>query len=171
MLLVVSPTRGNSCILGVGRRHSGPAGCGSLARTMLVGGCVPDRKNEVVAPPLVAIREADAGARGVASRRWSRRVHHGCGGGCIARRLRCRCCCSHLEDVAGSRGPRAVVARGVGGEVVGVCVGGLVGWRSGQLGRGKSVVAPMNSVGVGRNFVEIVRTRNLRRNSFGCRPV
>ena len=47
-LLVVSPTRGNSRILEAGRRRSGPASCGSLARTELVGGCVPDRKNEVV---------------------------------------------------------------------------------------------------------------------------
>ena len=47
-LLVVSPTRGNSRILEAGRRRSGPASCGSLARTVLVAGCVPDRKNEVV---------------------------------------------------------------------------------------------------------------------------
>ena len=54
------------------RRRSGPAGCGSLAMTVLVAGCVPDLKNEVVARLLVAIREADAGASGVESRRWSR---------------------------------------------------------------------------------------------------
>ena len=47
-LPVVSPTRGNSRILEAGRRRSGPASCGSLARTVLVAGCVPDRKNEVV---------------------------------------------------------------------------------------------------------------------------
>ena len=47
-LLVVSPTRGNSHILGAGRRRSGPASCGRLARTVLVAGCVPDRKGEVV---------------------------------------------------------------------------------------------------------------------------
>ena len=68
----VSPTRGNSRILEAGRSRSGPAGCGGLARTELVAGCVPDRKNEVVAPPLLAVREADAGVRGVASRMWSR---------------------------------------------------------------------------------------------------
>ena len=56
----MSPTRGNSRILEAGRRRSGPADCGSLARTELVAGCVPDHKNEVVAPILVAIREADA---------------------------------------------------------------------------------------------------------------
>ena len=47
-LLVVSPTRGNSRILQAGRRRSGPASCGSLARTVLVAGCVTDRKDEVV---------------------------------------------------------------------------------------------------------------------------
>ena len=47
-LLVVSPTRGNSRVLEAGRRRSGPASCGSLARTVLVAVCVPDRKNEVV---------------------------------------------------------------------------------------------------------------------------
>ena len=47
-LFVVSPTRGNSRILEAGRRRSGPASCGRLARTVLVAGCVPDRKDEVV---------------------------------------------------------------------------------------------------------------------------
>ena len=47
-LPVVSPTRGNSRILEAGRRRSGPASCGSLAKTELVPGCVPDRKNKVV---------------------------------------------------------------------------------------------------------------------------
>jgi len=47
-LLVVSPTRGNSRILEAGRRRSEPASCGSLVRTVLVAGGVPDRKNEVV---------------------------------------------------------------------------------------------------------------------------
>ena len=69
-LLVVPPTRRSSRIQEAGRRRSRPASCGSLARMALVAGCVPDRKNEVVQiPPLVAIREADAGAWGVASRR------------------------------------------------------------------------------------------------------
>ena len=77
----------------------------------------------------------------------------------------------NLEDVAGSRRERVVVARGVGGGAVGACVGGLAGWRWDQLGRGKAVVAPMNSAGVGRNFMEIYRTRNRRHSSFGCRPV
>ena len=70
---VVSHTGGNSRVLEAGRRRSGPAGCGSLAKTELVTGCIPDRKNEVVyIPPLVAIWEVDAGARGVAIRRWPR---------------------------------------------------------------------------------------------------
>ena len=47
-LPVVSPTRENSRILEAGRRCSGPAGLGSLARTVLVASCVPDRKDEVV---------------------------------------------------------------------------------------------------------------------------
>ena len=59
-----------------------------------------------------------------------------------------------LEDVAGSR-RRAVVARGVGGGAVGACGGVLAGWRWGQLGRRKAVVAPMNSAGVGRNHGNI----------------
>ena len=59
----------------------------------------------------------------------------------------------NLEDVAGSRRRRAVVARGVGGGAVGACVGVLAGLRRGQLGRRKEVVAPMNSAGVGRNFM------------------
>ena len=63
-----------------------------------------------------------------------------------------------LKDVAGSCRRRAGVARGVSGGAVGACVSGLAGWRWGQLGRGKSVVAAMNSVGVGRNFMEIYRT-------------
>ena len=75
-----------------------------------------------------------------------------------------------LEDVAGSR-RRAVVARGVGGGAVGACVGVLAGWRWGQLGRRKAVVAPMKSAGVGRNLVEIYRTKSRRQQSFGCRPV
>ena len=58
-----------------------------------------------------------------------------------------------LEDVAGSRRRRTVVAREVGGGAVGACVGVLAGWRRGQLGRRKAVVAPMNSAGVGRNFL------------------
>ena len=59
----------------------------------------------------------------------------------------------NLEDVAGSHRRRAVVARGVGGRAVGACVGVLAGWRWGQLGRRKAVVAPMNSAGVGWNFM------------------
>ena len=47
-LPVVSPVRGNSRILEAGRRRSRQAGCGRLARMVLVAGCVPDRKNEVV---------------------------------------------------------------------------------------------------------------------------
>ena len=54
-LVEVSPTSETSCILEAGRRHSGQAGCGDLARTVLVAGCVLDRKTEIVAPPLVAI--------------------------------------------------------------------------------------------------------------------
>ena len=74
--LVMPPTKGaNAFRERAGRRRSGPAGCGSPSRIVFVAGRVPDRKNEVVyvAPPLlVAIREAGAGARGVAVRRWSR---------------------------------------------------------------------------------------------------
>ena len=35
----------------------------------------------------------------------------------------------NLEDVAGSRRKRAVVARGVGGGAVSACMGVLAGWR------------------------------------------
>ena len=77
----------------------------------------------------------------------------------------------NLEDVAGSRRRRAVVARGGDDGAVGACVGVLAGSHWGQLGRGKALVAPLNSAGVGRNFMEIHRTRNRRRSSFGCRPV
>ena len=77
----------------------------------------------------------------------------------------------NLEDIAGSRTRRAVMARGVVDGAVGACVGVLAGWRWGQLGREKVVVAPMNSAGVGRNFMEIYRLRNRRRSSFGYRPV
>ena len=66
----------------------------------------------------------------------------------------------NLKDVAGSRRRSVVVTRGVVGAAVGACVGVLSGWRWGQLGRGKAVVAAMNSVGAGRNFMEIYRTRN-----------
>ena len=59
----------------------------------------------------------------------------------------------NLEDVAGSRRRRVVVARGVGGGAVGACVDVFTGWRWGQLGRRKAIVAPMNSAGVGRNFM------------------
>ena len=67
-LHVMPLTRGNACILEAGRRRSGPAGCASLARTEVVAGCVSDRKNKVVAPILVAIREAYVGARVVVRR-------------------------------------------------------------------------------------------------------
>ena len=70
----------------------------------------------------------------------------------------------NLKDVVGNRRRRAVVAKGTGGGTVGACVGGLAGWRWGQLGRGKAVVAAMNSAGVGRNFMEIYRTRNRRQS-------
>ena len=70
-----------------------------------------------------------------------------------------------LEDVAGSRRRWAVVARGVGG-AGGACVGGLAGWRSGQLECGKAVVVVMNSAGVGRNFMELYRTNRLPRTKF-----
>ena len=63
------------------------------------------------------------------------------------------------------------MAREVGGGAVGACVGVLAGWRRGQLVRRKAVVAPMNSAGVGRNFMEIYRTKSRRQRSFGCRPV
>ena len=43
-----------------------------FAGTVLVTGFVPDRKNGVIAPSLVAIREADAGASCVGRRKWSR---------------------------------------------------------------------------------------------------
>ena len=46
-VFVVSPTRGDTRVLEAGRRRSAPASCGSLARTVLVVVCVPDRKNEV----------------------------------------------------------------------------------------------------------------------------
>ena len=50
----------------------------------------------------------------------------------------------NLEYVAGSRRRKEVVARGIGGGAVGACVGGLAGWRRGQLGRGKAMVASVN---------------------------
>ena len=63
-----------------------------------------------------------------------------------------------LEDVAGSRRKRAVVAREVGGGAVGAWVRGLAGWRWGELGGGKAVVAPMSSSGMSRSLMEIYRT-------------
>ena len=71
-----------------------------------------------------------------------------------------------LEDVAGSRRRRAVVARVVVGRAVGGCAGRLSGWRWGHWGRAKDVVAAMNSAGVGRNFVEIYRTSMLTQTRF-----
>ena len=70
----------------------------------------------------------------------------------------------NLEDVPASRRRRAVVARGIGGGTVDGAWMALVGCRWGQLGRGKSVVAAMNSAGVGRNLMQINRTRNRRRS-------
>ena len=55
----------------------------------------------------------------------------------------------NLEDVSGSRTRTAMVAREVGGGAVGACVGVLAGWRRGQLGHRKAVVAPMYSAGCG----------------------
>ena len=72
----------------------------------------------------------------------------------------------NLEDVAGSRRRRAVLARGVGGGAVGACVGGLAGWRWDQLGRGKVVGTAMNSAGVGRSLMEIYRTNRLPHTTF-----
>ena len=72
----------------------------------------------------------------------------------------------NLKDEAGIRRRRAVVARGVAGGAVGACVGGLAGWRWGQLVGGKAVVAVMNSAGVGRNFMEIYRTNRLPQTKF-----
>ena len=173
-LLVVSPTRRNSRILEAGRRRSEPASCGSLVRTVLVADLCPltarmkwsssttccdtggrcgrqgRRKSEVVATVVasttVAVAAASLGDFAVAA------------------------AAVKLEDVAGSR-RRAVVARGVGGGAIGACVGVLAGWRWGQLGRRKAVVAPMKSVGVGRNLMEMYRTKSRRQRSFGCRPV
>ena len=71
-----------------------------------------------------------------------------------------------LEDVAGSRRRRTVVAREVGGGAVGACVGVLAGWRWGQLERGQAVVAAENSAGVGRKFMEIYRTSMLPQTKF-----
>ena len=42
------PHEGSLRVPEAGRRRSGPAGCGSPFRMVLVAGCVPDRKNEVV---------------------------------------------------------------------------------------------------------------------------
>ena len=72
----------------------------------------------------------------------------------------------NLEDVAGSRRRKAVIARGVGGGAVGGCVGGLVGWRWVQLAGEKSVVLAINSAGVGRNFIEIYRTNTKPQTKF-----
>ena len=71
-----------------------------FCKTELVAGCVTNRKNEVVAPPL-AVAAASLGDFAVAA------------------------AAVNLEDVAGW--------------AVGACVGVLVGWSWGQLGRGKAV--------------------------------
>ena len=96
----------------------------------------------VVAPPTVAVAAASLGSFAVTA------------------------AAVNLVDVVGSRRTRAVVTRGVGGRAVGACVRGLAGWRRGQLGRGKTVVAPMNSASVGRNFMDIYRTNRLRQTKF-----
>ena len=79
-----------------------------------------------------------------------RHAHHGCG---ALGDFTIAAAADNLEDVAGSRRRRVVVARGVGGGAVGACVDVFTGWRWGQLGRRKAIVAPMNSAGVGRNFM------------------
>ena len=74
-LPVVSPARGNSRTRVYWKRvviAPDQLVVAALQGRLLVAGCVPDRKNVVVSPPHVAIREADPGAGGVASRRWSR---------------------------------------------------------------------------------------------------
>ena len=43
----------------------------------------------------------------------------------------------NLEDVAGSRRRRAIMARKVGGGAVGACVGVLAGWRRASWGVGR----------------------------------
>ena len=125
-LPVVYPTRGTSRKLEAGRHRSGPANCGGLARTVIVAGLCPltarmrsttccdmggrcgrqgRRKSEVVAtvvaPTTVAVVAASLGDFAVAA------------------------AAVNLEDVAGSRRRRAVVAREVGGGAVGACVGVL----------------------------------------------
>ena len=63
------------------------------------------------------------------------------------------------------------MARGVGGGAVGACAFVvLAGWRWDQLGRGKAVIAAMNSAGVDRNFMEIYRTSMLPQTKFHWVP-
>ena len=62
------------------------------------------------------------------------------------------------------------MARAVGGGAVGACPVILAGWRWGQLGHGKAVVAGINSAKVGRHFMEIYRTNMLSQTKFPWVP-